>query len=861
MAKITSLTEDWDIHTGDEIEEFIKEQFAGVGTDIATEKANLLQRIQGRADASSAHTDPILYLGEWSNTTSADGTTVYATDLFDSDFEQMLCSSVTKYLGRNRATVWGRNVDLWCYYVGNTEVTEGGNEYDIKTFALALDSMYNAVNGYLRFDATYSMSKANRCYRTVKIRYPKGVFTGGTVVDVTGWEDDNQTVRLGAFTSYDEFLAKAKSITYIQDFRVYLLVGYIYNQGRYSNVLIIQDVKYNGSNFVTIQKVFYEGNIKERKITSTPEGGITNITALSSVYGRNLTMGPLKYLKLTDINDNQVGSSVDMRGNDQSALREESSTTSNVRLVQTKTFGNTNEVLLTPATSAKAGVMTAEMYNKVQSLETNQTNLSTRVTSVENKQTTDSARITSEVTARITADTKLLQRIQGRSSESRSLDDPFIWLGEFNDTITDGAVTESGTEAFGQYAMDMLLNNDYLKYVGHGRAMVTGTNQDIWTYFMGTRTAEYTDGTYELKFFAQKTRGRYGANALGNLALSDDHDLLEAERKVTVKRFVDGSPAVIESVTAWGDSGATVKDLGVFNSTSDVMAAAAKVGIVRDYRIAMMVARLNTSNNSHKSSIVINQQITANSDGTYTTWQYIFEKNQRYTRNIQSNATAVTSVQSVQKDGVRNLEYGQLGYLKLTDMHGSQIGASVHMKGIDQSALREENSTTENVQLVQSKTFGGTNNVSISSATSAKAGVMTSEMYTRLETLWNLLNVGEPQEKSANEGVMSIASTSGMSPGSIVELIHTSPSVTSNLSAPIQLEVGDKISISTYAALLQEMTDTSAKVLAYSSGIEYTATQAMVVYIYSGVFPISYTHKPGSILTALEARIAALEAK
>ena len=307
--------------------------------------------------------------------------------------------------------------------------------------------------------------------------------------------------------------------------------------------------------------------------------------------------------------------------------------------------------------------------------------------------------------------------------------------------------------------------------------------------------------------------------------------------------------------------GATVKDLGVFNSTREVMAAASKIGVVRDYRIAMMVARVNTSDNSKKNSIVINQQITANSN-TYTTWQYIFEKNRRYTRYIESNATAVTSVQSVQKDGVRNIEYGHnLGYLKLTDMHGSQVGASVNMRGNDQSALREENSTTENVRLVQTKTFGNTNEVLLTPATSAKAGVMTSAMYIRLETLWHFLNGGEPQEKAANEGGMSIESTFGMMPGSIVEFIQTPSSGKSNISNPIQLAIGDKISISPNSALLQKMSDTSAKVLAYSSGIEYTATQAMVVYIYNENLPISYTHTPGSILNALEARIAALESK
>ena len=63
-----------------------------------------------------------------------------------------------------------------------------------------------------------------------------------------------------------------------------------------------------------------------------------------------------------------IGSTVNLTSVDKTAIREGTSTTDKVQLTVTKPFGNTASAYISAATSAKAGVMTAAMYNTLVSL-------------------------------------------------------------------------------------------------------------------------------------------------------------------------------------------------------------------------------------------------------------------------------------------------------------------------------------------------------------------------------------------------------------------------------------------------------------------------------------------------------------
>ena len=174
--------------------------------------------------------------------------------------------------------------------------------------------------------------------------------------------------------------------------------------------------------------------------------------------------------------------------------------------------------------------------------------------------------------------------------------------------------------------------------------------------------------------------------------------------------------------------------IGEVSSEDDFFSRIATHAVVTN-PTAQIVTATYTSG-SGTGTLVALQQVRANTsgDGGGTTMQYIYCNKTRYTRYIDFTATAVTSVQSMQPEGVRNLQYAN-GILSLTGMWGATIGSTVNLTSVDKTAIREGTSTTDQVQLTVTKPFGNTASAYISAATSAKAGIMTAEMYDRLNNL------------------------------------------------------------------------------------------------------------------------------
>ena len=289
---------------------------------------------------------------------------------------------------------------------------------------------------------------------------------------------------------------------------------------------------------------------------------------------------------------------------------------------------------------------------------------------------------------------------------------------------------------------------------------------------------------------------------------------------------------------------------------------------------AAQVVTATYKSGSGTGTLVALQQVRANitGDGGGTTMQYIYCNKRRYTRYIDFSATAVISVQSLQTEGVRNLQYNN-GVLILKDIWGDTIGSTVNLTSVDKTAIREGTSTTDKVQLTVTKPFGNTASAYISAATSAKAGIMTAAMYNTLVSLndrvielTGQLGHKERQQLIATQGTITIA-TSGLSPSATVDISDTGIPDYANLSQPISLSAGKTIEVETYCALLVQQTESTALCVAYGSNVSYTNTSSStkIIYIYNEAFPLDYdiTSPTGMLadLQSLSLRLSAIESR
>ena len=170
--------------------------------------------------------------------------------------------------------------------------------------------------------------------------------------------------------------------------------------------------------------------------------------------------------------------------------------------------------------------------------------------------------------------------------------------------------------------------------------------------------------------------------------------------------------------------------------------------IVTNPSIQIITATYKVGNGT--GTFIALQQVRTNDsgDGGGTTMQYIYADKARLTRYIDFTSTRIIQIQQTQIDNARNLQY-QNNTISLIDMWGQVIGSTIDLSQGDKTAIREGTSTTNQVQLTVTKPFGNTTSTYLTPASSAKAGIMTSDMYNKLNncaTTYNIdrqLNVGD----------------------------------------------------------------------------------------------------------------------
>ena len=355
-----------------------------------------------------------------------------------------------------------------------------------------------------------------------------------------------------------------------------------------------------------------------------------------------------------------------------------------------------------------------------------------------------------EVTARIGADAELLNRIKGASNASNAYTDPFKYIGNFaSEKDASGTITKHAIRVMQDALLDTLRHSDYrdsFPYIGHMRAHVEGVPIEMWTYVKAWNQGS-TSGV-----FVQVVRTNYALSAgvISSAATSEFH---EYHRKVTVA--MAGGLVTDVTATPWKESTlrdtdrqniASIAFLGDFNNINEAAAQAATVQYSGNADYVLLRFRIGG-----KGGLIL-QNVNGNS-----TEQYLFNDGKRYVRYVDftsADRTAVKKVQAWKLDGVayifydsakriiyqrnqwdENISGGGPSTLPLASASYAGMLSTTMFNHLSNFNIYEHSvPTTTSVRLVFTNPITGTaTNVTLAAVTSARAGVMTADLYNELK--------------------------------------------------------------------------------------------------------------------------------
>ena len=351
------------------------------------------------------------------------------------------------------------------------------------------------------------------------------------------------------------------------------------------------------------------------------------------------------------------------------------------------------------------------------------------------------ANLQAQITETKDGNAELLKRIIGKSTASSAYNDPFKYLKDYqSEKDENGTITKNAILVMQDALLDTLRHSDYSEsfpYIGHMRAHIEGVPIEMWNY-VKTWNEGSTNGV-----FVQVVRTNFGLkNGVISYALTSEFH--EYFRTVTVS-MVNGSVTDV-TATAWKESTVTTEQakklniityLGHYSTRDALLAAAAKINVVQLSSDNSVRILYGTYTEGSTNSVLILQHNTrtgaVSESGRGTTMQYVFDGKERYTRYIDHNASSVTAVQPLQREGVRNLYFTPKGFIGLRDMWGTQVGSGFFLP--DNTAIREDaaNTTATSVGLIITSFLGTTKTATLGAVTSARAGLMTVALYNELK--------------------------------------------------------------------------------------------------------------------------------
>ena len=419
-------------------------------------------------------------------------------------------------------------------------------------------------------------------------------------------------------------------------------------------------------------------------------------------------------------------------------------------------------VTLPAASPSAAGVFTPELLNTLNTADRNETTarqaadsaLSERINA---EATTRAGKdeelrnlVNVEVTARIGADAELLNRIIGKSTSSSAYNDPFKYLKDYqSEKDASGTITKHAIRVMQDALLDTLRHSDYrdsFPFIGHMRAHIEGVPIECWTYVKAWNT-DSTNGV-----FVQVVRTNFGLNN-GVISSALTEAFHEYHRTVTVG-MANGSVTDV-TATAWKESTlrdtdrqniASIAFLGDFNNINEAAAQAATVQYAGNADYVLLRFRIGG-----KGGLIL-QNVNGNS-----TEQYLFNDGKRYVRYVDftsADRTAVKTVQAWKLDGVAYIFYdsanriiyqrnqwdekisgGRYSTLPLASASYAGMLSTTMFNHLSNFNIYEHSvPTTTSVRLVFTNPITGTaTNVTLAAVTSARAGVMTADLYNELK--------------------------------------------------------------------------------------------------------------------------------
>lgn len=377
---------------------------------------------------------------------------------------------------------------------------------------------------------------------------------------------------------------------------------------------------------------------------------------------------------------------------------------------------STRGVTLPAASTENAGVLTTELLKALQAADR------------------------SEAAARQEADTELLARIQGRSIYTHGSFDPIVFIGNFKST--------DGVDAYTQFEQAILstltLTSDegLLSKMGNLRAIVNDAVVDIHNYICNYATGTFVqaiDGHVGFSHLRTQEQGRYKST-------TEYHKMW---RKVVVdvtQRSLPHDERGFVSIGPWTDTGSGTCDLGQINQEVGGDNFASLSEIAGDGDITFIKYKLIGSAGGIKQVVIMQYR-----SGDNNVEQIKFIDREIYRRTV-SGATGVqgdvTSSTNWEVTGAHTLGFdATTRKLSLKPRRTDKHAELSNIVFPDNTNLYESNSTSEAVNMVVAKPFGGTITRSISKATTAKAGVMTAAMVAKLDdatTTEDVTSVVEP---------------------------------------------------------------------------------------------------------------------
>ena len=535
-------------------------------------------------------------------------------------------------------------------------------------------------------------------------------------------------LHLGTFASRDSCLAKAAEFRIVSDETLCLLTAYETVGNAQNGIFITQQVQKNGDGSGVTMQYVMTGRQRYSGYVNFSTTSVTGVQSMQPDVPRNLYYTDKGFIGLRDAWGTQVGSGFFLPNRND--LREGIATATTVPLVLNKAIQDQATATLGPATTARAGVMTAQQVEELGKAKAT----AAKFKSLGNYSTIGDL------------DNAAAAIVDG--SVQMTIDDlPFLMYGTvaYKYTVIYLQTVEDYHEPcvcqvrmYEGGGLGLMQRRIWLDEADFDHDFLVATSAEEFTLFIpnGINVEQDSD---EMRLQLEGLYGGVGNECILNVAtsklaglMSPEHvqQLAETTHLQQHNKDVSTLQAGIDDAVARIPQG--VLNLGVLANADTILSRASQYAIISDPFITIITAQYLVG--EAVQSLIIQQQVSKNSDGSGVCMQYVYKDKARWTRYVNFNsAGSVTATQSLQSDVPRNLKLTADGGLSLLGLWGGGVGSGITLP--NKNDLREGTATASTVPLVLTKTVKDTAPCVLQPATTARAGVMTADFVQKIADL------------------------------------------------------------------------------------------------------------------------------